>query len=172
MRRFATCCGVQLCGGASIPRLVCVFWLFRVLMPVVCPCALASTKEIRVRARVTASPVACMLPVTGRALVGYAMYVLWSLTRVTALPVGCMLPVTGRALDGNVTHALGSHGPAVLLSSRVPGMGGVTGSVSSCRLVRLVAQSQCVGGRRFTFTGRQNADPAPRHGFGLPRSRS
>ena len=152
MRRFATCCGVQLCGGASIPRLVCVSWLFRVFMSVMCPFALASRKETLVRARVCLG--GSTRYVTSALSKGAMVLIVLCLasvapshpasprngplvTRVTASPVVCMLPVTGRASVGNVTHALWSHGPAVLLSPRVPGLGGGTGSASSFRLVRL-----------------------------------
>ena len=52
MRRFVTCCGVQLCGGASIPRLVGVLCSFCVFVSASCPSAFASIKEILVLVRV------------------------------------------------------------------------------------------------------------------------
>ena len=135
MRRFVTCCGVQLCGGASTPRLVVVLCSFCVFVSASHPSAFASIKEILVLGRVRQGGSAVIgipalvkggtvLLVCGCASVAPgSRAVPWSTRSVSCfvtLCVMCRVPVTGRASDGRACFWL-PRGSSVTPDARVPG---------------------------------------------------
>jgi hypothetical protein len=129
VRRFATCCGVQLCGGASIPRLVCALWPFLAFVSVMCLSASACTKETRVLVffrpggfamgvTPALSTRVIVLLAVGGASVAPTLRVSTKSPRPGARVAGLSsvshLPVTGRASEGSATPALCSLGHAVV----------------------------------------------------------
>ena len=135
VRRFVTCCGVQLCGGASTPRLVVVLCSFCVFVSASYPSAVASIKEILVLGRVRQGGLAVVgIPALVRGVTVLLVYgcasvapgsraVPWSarpVSRFVTLCVMCRVPVTGRASDGRASFWL-PRGSSVTPDARVPG---------------------------------------------------
>ena len=200
VRRFATWCGVQLCGGASIPRLVCVSWPFRAFVSVMCLSAFASIKEIRVQVMFRLGGIAmCVIPamstgVTVLPVLGCASVAPRSqvfprsprpVIRLANLSFVSQLPVTGRASEGKVTPAMFSRGHAVIKETRVPGVCvhvGVSLAQLACPLVPggsvrgvVPATGMCVvilSGKSLLVTGRASEGMSRTAPGGAPRAGS